>query len=78
MHSVCTKEDLSKDKDSALAGWMEKADSLNVRKYVHLAVEADCATNIGESPKGMAVLQYLIPLILVHFIGIRTGEAKVY
>ena len=58
VHNVCTAEDIDKDKDNALAGWMEKADNL-VRKYIHLVTEQSSSSDIAASLRNMAVVKMM-------------------
>ena len=55
---MCTAEDIDKDKDNALAGWMEKADNL-VRKYIHLVTEQSSSSDIAASLRNMAVVKMM-------------------
>ena len=58
VHNVCTAEDIDRDKDNALAGWMEKADNL-VRKYIHLVTEQSSSSDIAASLRNMAVVKMM-------------------
>lgn len=58
VHNVCTLEDLERDKDNALAGWMEKADNL-VRKYIHLVPEQNSGSDIAASLRNMSVVKMM-------------------